>query len=228
MVFCLWPASAFPVCRIALFLARGSIKTFLIFFLFACLNKETAVVLIPAFWFVCRTQYSAGKRFALIAGMLIAYVTIKLSISYAFRNNPGSLCNSIAGSQSQFVNPEMGLCWRFCVPGFLLLLLYEWQKKAYFLRVSFACVLLPLVGLSLFFGYLDEWRDYYEAYPIVLGIIVDTFSGSKHPSRVIREFRVKRKTLRLVHLESEWAHNRQSLVRLERTNESFVTHFCQL
>lgn len=47
-------------------------------------------------------------------------------------------------------------------------------RKAYFLRASFVCVLLPLVGLALFFGYLDEWRGYYEAYPIALCLIADS------------------------------------------------------
>jgi len=43
-------------------------------------------------------------------------------------------------------------------------------------------VLLPLLALGLVFGYLDEWRAYYEAYPLVLAILVG--SGDRLAERL--------------------------------------------
>ena len=54
------------------------------------------------------------------------------------------------------------------------LLAYRWDDKPVFLRVAFPATFGPLLALALFFGYIDEWRGYYEAYPIGLALIVDS------------------------------------------------------
>jgi hypothetical protein len=157
------------------FLAKGSLKPFLILFPFACVNKETAVVLIPVGWFVWRDIYSRGKRIVLLAGMLFIYVVIKGAISHAFQSNPGSFVEfHLLDHNFRLISRGWGFTALFLWLSLLVLLTYKWRQKAYFLRASFLCILSPLVGLALFMGYLDEWRGYYEAYPVALGLIVDS------------------------------------------------------
>ncbi len=49
----------------------------------------------------------------------------------------------------------------------VLLVGYRWNEQPRFLRVA-SLVIIPLVGLTLFLGMLDELRDYYEAFPAIV------------------------------------------------------------
>jgi hypothetical protein len=63
-----------------------------------------------------------------------------------------------------------------------LLTAYGWARKPVFLRKGLLITLIPLVFLALFFGYVDELRDYYEAFPFLfllwLPTIVEVFGPS--------------------------------------------------
>jgi hypothetical protein len=61
-----------------------------------------------------------------------------------------------------------------------VLVVANWRMKPLFLRKSL-WILVPLVGLALLFGWVDETRMYYESLPIVLCLSFHTvamvFSG---------------------------------------------------
>ena len=55
------------------------------------------------------------------------------------------------------------------VPALVLALLFFARLPEKPLLLRHGLVLLPiLLGLTTVLGYFDEWRDYYEAYPIVV------------------------------------------------------------
>ncbi len=54
--------------------------------------------------------------------------------------------------------------------GLIILVFYKWDEKPDFLKISLS-VLIPLVFLTFFLGYLDELRDYYEAYAALIIIL---------------------------------------------------------
>jgi uncharacterized membrane protein YeiB len=58
----------------------------------------------------------------------------------------------------------------FAVLGLIMLVYYKWQEKPLFIKTTL-WALVPLLLLTLFFGYLDELRDYYEIYPTVIILI---------------------------------------------------------
>jgi hypothetical protein len=35
-------------------------------------------------------------------------------------------------------------------------------------------MLAPLLGLTLFLGFIDEWRDYFEVYPVLVLLAAHT------------------------------------------------------
>jgi hypothetical protein len=47
----------------------------------------------------------------------------------------------------------------------------HWQEKPPILRDGLLTTLVPLVAACALFGFLDELRDYYEAYPIVVALV---------------------------------------------------------
>ena len=56
------------------------------------------------------------------------------------------------------------------------LISYKWKEKPAFLKAAL-CIAVPLFGTTLFFGFLDELRDYYEIYPILVLLIAHSIGN---------------------------------------------------
>jgi hypothetical protein len=153
----------------------GSLKlrAFVISFVLCCINKETAVLLIPIYALSFRGHCSTRRYYGVLLLLICCYAFIKSSLWYAFYSNPGTIV------EFHFFDHNIkllsaGLKFTSAPIGFVLLALslYRWNNLPYFYRVSFLCTLPPLAILALFFGFLDEWRGYYEVYPIAFGIVL--------------------------------------------------------
>lgn len=167
------PAQLFLFTLALYFLAVHRAKAFCIVFVFCCLNKETSVVLIPLYGLTFRNRsLSLRLYWGTMVGLIVVYVGIKSALTWIFRDNPGVFV------EFNFLHNVGWLTsgWTFAdLVVFLILtvlVLFRWSEKPDFLRLSFLCVLLPLGSLALFLGYFDEWRGYYEVYPIAFGLIV--------------------------------------------------------
>lgn len=155
------------------FLAVQRLKPFCIAFVFCCLNKETAVLLIPIAGLTFRNRCTSDRQYwRTMLGLVVVYVSIKFALSWLFRGNPGSIVEVHPVHNVKWLTAG----WTFTDLGVTLslaaLVIFRWSEKPAFLKLSFLCVLPPLVGLALFLGYVDEWRGYYEAYPITFGLLV--------------------------------------------------------
>ena len=156
-------------------LATHQVRPLAVLFVPCCLNKETAILLIPIAAITLRDALSRRQYRALLAWLVLAYVAIKLALVAAFRSNPGSVAelhgldHNVHWLTRPWTLPDV-VAWSVCAFFFL----YLWREKPRFLRVSFVCTLPPLVALALLFGYVDEWRGYYEAYPVAVALAADT------------------------------------------------------
>ncbi|UCH84985.1 MAG: hypothetical protein JSW50_04650 [Candidatus Latescibacterota bacterium] len=162
------------------FLARREMSTFLLFFTLTCINKETAVLLIPIYAVTCNDQHPRRRYLSYLLAMVVIFGIIKLFITLAYRDNPGSF---VAFHQFRHNAEWLMEGWSlsdiatFCLVIFLLV--YRWKQKPYFLKAGFLCTMIPLFVLAIFLGYIDEWRGYYEAYPLAVGLILDSFQRLK-------------------------------------------------
>jgi len=161
-----------------LLMARARWKSFFLVYIFACLNKETTI-LITMIFFLYFWQQKDQRRlpFVLMTGLqLLIFSVISLSIRWMFRNNPGAtlefhLFDHNFETLSIIATPANLLT----AIGLFILMAYAWQEKPLLLRISL--IALPaLVGSCFFFGYLDELRAYYEALPAMLLLAVHTLS----------------------------------------------------
>jgi hypothetical protein len=167
------PATLFLFTLALCFMVWRRQRAFLLAFLLCCLNKETAVLLIPLFGLTGRDQDTSPRRYwGTLLGLIVAYGVIRVALVYAFRGNPGTIVEF-------YPTRNLGLLttgWTFTgltvVLGFVGLTFFRWSEKPAFLKTALAVVLLPLLALALFLGYVEELRGYYEAYPIVFGLIV--------------------------------------------------------
>ena len=156
------------------FLAAEQSWKFALTFILCCINKETAVLLIAVFGLVHRKDWRSVAYWRWIVSLGAVYLVIKTGITYVYRDNPGSFVEfqllrnigTLTGGRS-FADAVV----LFVVSSVVL---YRWSDKPRFLKIAFPSILLPLVVLGIFLGYIDEWRGYYEAYPVGLALAVDS------------------------------------------------------
>ena len=167
------PAQLFLFTLALYFLADHNSKMFCIAFVACCLNKETAVLLIPLYGLTFHNRYTSHQRYwGTMLGLVVVYISIESALAWVFRSNPGAFVEFHLAHNVGWLTAG----WTFTgLVVFLIiaaLVLFRWSEKPAFLRWSFLCVLLPLGTLALFLGFVDEWRGYYEVYPIAFGLIV--------------------------------------------------------
>jgi hypothetical protein len=155
-------------------MARRKWNAYMVVFLLACLNKETAILLTWAFAACYFGRWSAieRRRFNLLAGLQVGvFAAVRAVILWLYRDNPGSslefhlLDHNVGELLRPYTFPTLlaGL-------GLVMLILYRWSEKPLFLRRSVSLA-LPLLVSTLLFGFVDELRDYYEAYPALLLLV---------------------------------------------------------
>jgi hypothetical protein len=167
-----FPALAFFTLGLALMVQRRW-TWFLVLYLFSCLNKETTFLLSVVFFIYFRPATGRMNKnlfTRLLSTQLVMFALVKGGLYVAFRENPGSIAEfHLLDHNLQFITPyslTTFLGWAFL----FLLIARRWSQSHPFLKD--ALWILPiLIVLTFFFGFLDELRDYYEAYPVVLMLL---------------------------------------------------------
>ena len=154
-----------------IFLYKQDWIKFLIIFLVGCINKETTILLTLIFYI----YYKSGLKKELFNKLLIAqfaiFILVKSLLYFVFKNNPGTFIEFHLIDHNLRLLTGYDLTLAVAVLGLILLVFYKWNEKPSFLKTSL-WMFIPLVVLTLFLGYLDELRDYYEVYPAVIIFIV--------------------------------------------------------
>jgi hypothetical protein len=160
-----------------LFLIRSQWRQYLLCFAIACINKETTILLAFIFLMYYRRRQEIPKRTFLIlfSIQVIIYAFIKFCLFVIFSNNPG-------GNFEYYL--PLHLIMFYGVPQRMIIFtigqiaifvgaLYQWQQKPAALLHA-ASLAMPLCVLYFFFGYPFEIRVFYEIYPMVLLLVLQT------------------------------------------------------
>jgi hypothetical protein len=152
-------------------------KRWLLFYpvyILSCINKETSILLPIVFlcWkgrHIIRPQYFANlvSQF-IIGGGIIFY------IARIFQNNPGS--NAYWMLERNLTLDFSPLAWMRLIILLLGIVFAVWRIRVapLFLSRGFLATAPVLIVATLFFGYIDELRDYYEALPFMIGLCLFT------------------------------------------------------
>ncbi|NQS98103.1 MAG: hypothetical protein HQ591_06595 [candidate division Zixibacteria bacterium] len=145
---------------------------FLIIYTLGCINKETTILLslIFAIYFVKSAKMLRSKFYWLLAVQLIVFILVKLMLFFIFLNNPGSFVEFHFVDHNLVLLGNISLAAMTALAVIAGLVFYRWTDKPLFLRDAL-WIVAPLFILTLFMGYIDEQRDFYEAYPVVLLLI---------------------------------------------------------
>lgn len=155
------------------FAAARRLRPFVAVFVLCCLNKETALLLVPVAAIAWRHQLPTPARYrSLLFALGAIYLVITAALAWHFRGNPGGLVELHLGHTLRTLAAGYSLAALLAALALAALLSYRWREQPAFLRQAWLAVLLPLLGLGLVLGYIDEWRAYYEAYPLTFALLV--------------------------------------------------------
>jgi hypothetical protein len=162
-------------------MARRQWIPFLVVFPFACWNKETTILLTMVFALVFweRREAIGRKNYGLLLlAQILMYAVVRILLAVRFWNNPGGLgeYHFIDHTLTRILFQLYSFTTVFIVLAVLLLLAYRWAEKPRFLKISLSMA-VPLLFLATFFGFLDEYRAFYELYPVVVCLAAHTIGS---------------------------------------------------
>jgi hypothetical protein len=158
-----------------IFLYKRDWKKFLIIFLIGCINKETTILLTLIFYIFYKSALKKELFNKLLIAQFAIFILVKSLLYFFFKNNTGTFIEFHLIDHNLRLLTGYDLTHVAAVLGLILLVFYKWNEKPNFLKTSL-WMIIPLVVLTLFLGYLDELRDYYEVYPVVIIFIAHSIA----------------------------------------------------
>ena len=144
---------------------------YLSIFLLGCLNKETTILLTLLYAVHYRQRMGKSEYKQLLFLQVVIFLFIKLTISVIFIRNPGAVVEFHLFDHNlklfELYPTKIIALWIGIAGVIMAVLFHHWSDKPQFLRDGI-WICLPLVGCILLCGFLDELRDYYEVYPIII------------------------------------------------------------
>lgn len=139
-------------------------------FVLVTVNKETSLLLVGVFFFYFFRKISEKKFIYLVILYVFTFLAIRVFITYVFSENEGPFL------EYHFIEHNLRIRYSLIAltmnSGFFILLMLlnflKWKTKPEFIKTSFWVIFLPTFVLTIFFGYVDELRVYYELYPILI------------------------------------------------------------
>lgn len=158
-------------------MVRQRWRLFCLTFFIACVNKETTILITLVF--VIHFLRNSGIDRALFKWLVILQIAmfsfVKVILYVAFKDNPGGLVEFHFDDNLRFIG-EYSIPKVVVFFAIALILFYKWSAKPTFLKHAI-WIFAPVVLLVLAFGYLHEWRAYYEVYPIAFLLLAHSVSN---------------------------------------------------
>lgn len=155
-----------------LFLQKQDWKLFLLVFFFSCWNKETTILLTLVFFIHHRKYFFINRKtfISLLSIQLAIYCVIKIVLSITFKSNPGTFVEFHLLDYNKILLNGYNLITFLALLFLFLLIGFKWKEKPRFLKDTL-WIAVPLFLLTLFLGFFNELRDYYEVYPVLVLLI---------------------------------------------------------
>lgn len=159
-------------------LQKRNWKYFLILFFVSSFNKETTILLtlIFAIHFYKDDTLSRQIYSRLIISQILIFLVVKIFLYLVFMNNPGGFVEFHLIDRNYLLFNGYSLTTFVALLIIFLATFSRWSSKSKFLKNSL-WIAIPLIILTIFFGFFDELRDYYEVLPIV--ILLTSFNIAK-------------------------------------------------
>ena len=176
-------------------MARKKWDIFLAVYVFSCFNKETTILLTVIFviHYFDRAKLDRRQFWKLTIIQLSLFGLIKILLYFIFLSNAGDFVEFHLVDYNLVLLRKIKLVpFIFLWGPIIFLTFYKWREKPKFIKDSI-WILLPLIFLTLFLGFLDELRDYYEVYSIVFLLIsfsINSFIGADYLKKLGKKSQV--------------------------------------
>lgn len=152
-----------------LFLAQKRFGWFVFSFILATLNKETSVLLLGLF--ICH-EWVVDRRFRVtrMLVLVLLWVALRAALVWGFKDNPGVLLEHHFREHTVWLLTRFPIALRYFLAVaalFFVFIRHDWRSKPRFLKVGLPTAAVPLLVASMFFGFADELRGYYEVFPFL-------------------------------------------------------------
>jgi len=154
------------------FLKQKNWGYFLTLFFIACFNKETTILLTLIFAIHHYKDSSISKKVytKLILAQIFIFILVKILLYFIFLNNAGGFVEFHLIDRNYLIFNGYSLSTFVLLLIILLGIFSRWNEKPRFLKDSI-WIAVPLIILTFFLGFLDELRDYYEVFPVIILLI---------------------------------------------------------
>jgi hypothetical protein len=182
--FFTWYAYVYDLPHLFLFtsclvlLARRRILPYLLVFLLTTISKETSILLVLVFILTWEKPFHWRGGLPWLAAQGIIFLVTRLCVSLYFMGTPGSFLEVHLRHNLSLKPYSFGQFIALLAVGGAIA--FRWSQKPVFLRQAL-WIGGPLLVLTFLFGYLDEYRDYYEVYPVVFLLCADAVAGLVRP-----------------------------------------------
>lgn len=152
-------------------------KKFLLIFFVACINKETTILLTLIFAIhFYKSEILQKKKFnQLIIIQLLIFFAVKTALFFAFKSNSGAFIEFHFFDHNIHILNGYNLTEFFLFIFTALMIFYKWEEKPKYLKDAI-WIAVPLIILTIFLGFADELRDYYEAFPVAAILIAHSLA----------------------------------------------------
>ena len=147
-------------------LRRGAIAAWYVLLPIGVLNKETFLLMSAVFALTHGRRISSRALALHLTAQLAIAAVVLLAVHQAFHQNPGAPVEFHLRRNLHYQPVARQLRHDVVYWGFWVVALWGWRGKRVLAGVALALGAV-LVGSTLFLGYLGEYRDYYEVYPVL-------------------------------------------------------------
>ncbi len=177
------PTQLFVFTAGLLLLAERRWALYLPWLVLATFSKETSILLVFLFAIHYLRELDRKTYLGLLSLQAALFLGIKLWIEDRFADNPGGLAEFHLLRNLFLASYELADFVALVLVGAIIA--RGWNRQPRFLRDGL-WILVPLLVLTFFLGFLDEYRDYYEAYPIVLALLGISISNALRDAEIDR------------------------------------------
>ncbi len=167
-----FPTLALFTLSLALMVRRWWLA-YMLAFLLACLSKETAILLLLVYCLHFWERLPAFGFWGIALFQAAVFAAVKVGLTLYFADQPGGFVETHVLHNVLLEPYTFGQFAAFILAA--VAVAHDWSRKPVFLRRAL-WILPVLVVLTFFLGLVDEYRDYYEAYPIVVGLILPSIA----------------------------------------------------
>jgi hypothetical protein len=163
------PATLLLYSLALLFLVQQRFFWFLVAVVLASANKETSILLLPLYAIF---QWQRDRRIPVgrMTVLVVAWAAVRGGLMWIYRDNPGVVVENHFTEHTVWLLTRFPMAMRYTLVVtmfFWIPVAKRWREKPAYLRSGLLVTLLPLVAAGAVFGFLDELRGYYEAYPFI-------------------------------------------------------------